>query len=174
MNKILVSKTRVAKAKRPKSTITKSKKAKEVIDFTGKFSDDFFRIRKTPYSDASLDRLARQMIAWVLHSPDNVVFQEFLVMKQMQYKVLADFMRRSESLRAAKEFAMMVIGVNREKGAIFKRLDGNVIKQMQHRYDPEWKEAEKYHNDLKIQVAESEVPDTVIIEKFRSKKGELK
>lgn len=141
--------------RRPQASIAKTSKGKKPTDFTKNFRADFFTIRKVPISDAALDRLAELMIEWATSSITNVVFQEFLVLQRVPYEQLSTWMKRSEKLRKAKDFTLMVLGVNREKGAIFKQLDGNVVKQMQHRYDPEWKESEKHHARLKREESEN-------------------
>ena len=135
--------------KKTKPIIRRKKTSKKVTDFSKSFRADFFTYRKTPISNAALERLAELMIEWALSSPDNVVFKEFLVLQRIQYKQLSDWMKRCEKLRNAKDFTLMVLGVNREKGAIFKKMDGGVVRQLQHRYDPEWGISEEREHRLK-------------------------
>jgi len=129
--------------KKAQSTIPKDKASKKVTDFSKSFKADFFTIRKVPISNAALERLAELMVEWALSSTSNIVFKEFLVLQRIQYKQLSDWMKRSEKLRRAKNFTLMVLGVNREKGALLKQIDGNMVKMTQHRYDPQWGESEE-------------------------------
>lgn len=135
------------KKKIPHTTVTRARRPKQVTKTNWKNKYKFYNHKGIP--DAALDDLAEHMVEWVNSDPNIMVFGEFLIKYAVSRNSMRRFLERSDKLRDAKSYAMHVIGVNREKAALFKKIDYNTMKLKQHQYDSDWGEAEERASRLR-------------------------
>lgn len=104
--------------------------------------------RQIPMSQAGLLHLANTLIEWS-KKRDSYILYDFLDHYGVAPKTFYAWVKKSDCIKAAHEFAMRRIASNREIGALTKKLDVGPFKHVQHRYDDAWREADEYHSRLK-------------------------
>lgn len=129
---------------------SKQQKINDDYPWLTSFKYRFFR-GKDGYSLQALDFLADTLTKWVKHSEDIITFKEFLNLQELTSYNFIRMAKKSEKLQRAKEFAMQVIGTNREKKAFYKKADYRVMAMTQYVYDPDWAKAEERQHKLKME-----------------------
>lgn len=146
--------------------ITKNKKKSKMLtreeEESKIFYLDMYTMRQKPYSNQTLEDMAVELLNWAKDTKDVVSLYEFFILKGIAKQTFSNFVKRCPKLKKAKDFAIMIFGMRREKGALLKNLDFNTMKHMQGRYDPEWKEREEYFLDQKKQVADKQQSSSTI------------
>lgn len=110
-----------------------------------KHFDDYlctYSFRTIPISQAGMDELAKRMRAYP-DNPDNkdsdgiepLTLGEFLDKEGVRHRDLVRWMEKHEGLRLAHEHYMQRISRRREKGALIRKYDGNVVARYQWKYD---------------------------------------
>ncbi len=102
-----------------------------------------FYERLVPKSQAELDNMARELLAWS-ELEDSLVFSRW-ASQRMPPILLADLYKfaarpEGENLAKAIEIAKQRIGARREQGSIEYKLNFAAIKETQPLYDPDYKE----------------------------------
>lgn len=137
------------KAKKPQPTIA-TKKTTNTVYEQWKNQNIFYN--KKDASTFFKKDLAEKIITTVLTDPTIKVFNEVLRRHNTNPVNLTSLIKTSPELAEAKEYAMFVIGVNRELAALESNPSGNTFTHMQGIYDPEWKAQEEYFNNMKLKV----------------------
>lgn len=150
------------KAIKPKKTSYKSirpnGRKQKITPSRAKDQSKYFFFMNNPVSKTYLDDLAEEMISWSEKNKAETVYKAFLSEKQIPYSVFKVWInhKNGNKLRAALEITKQMLGVTRERGMHLNQLNFKSISHNQHHYDPEWGEANEYHNELKQKVAEKE------------------
>lgn len=114
-----------------------SKLPKEKNHVIDHYTDLFF-LQTMPVTEAFIDRVASDMIAWSKKDTSLRItdfFNELGIPNAMLYK----WMKKWPNLQHAHTYTMSVIAGRRDVGAITKKYDGAYIKDSQAMYDPEYK-----------------------------------
>lgn len=127
---------------------------------------DLISFRQKPINPAFIEKLAAEEVAWALNTEDALVFEEFLMLKGIGQSTFYKWLHAHESLAKAHNFAMMVIGVRREKGAINRKFDANIILKSLPIYSESWRNLEEWRSKLTEKANAGNV--TVIMEQFPS------
>lgn len=115
------------------------------------FVSDYFctkTFRNHPMCQGGLERLAKRLRDWA-SKKDALIMNDFYDQEGVPPQTFYDWRHKSTVLQEAYAFALRRIGSNRERGALLRKLDATMVKHVQHKYDPLWKEADKYHSSLK-------------------------
>jgi hypothetical protein len=104
----------------------------------------FFYERLVPKSDAELENLGREMVAWA-QDEDSLTLSQFCSERRppIILKDLYAFAQRNKVLEDAVALARQIVGTRREKGSAKFQYNWNVFRETQPLYDPEyraWKE----------------------------------
>lgn len=136
------------------STIPKRKIAKQVTKGTWKDKYNFYN--QTGLPDSAIDKLAEMLTNWAEDDTPKLFFGEFLVKHKIARKSMADYLKRSEKLRTAKDYAMQVISAYRE-GKAYEHNFYSTFRHTQGLYSPQWKAQEQYFSKLKALSNENSV-----------------
>jgi len=161
----MINKTHTCKKKESKSTISKPKDSKQrKDDWRTKYT--FWNQKGLPV--AALEDLADKFIATVKSDPSIMTLSKLYYICDVSPSSMVKFLERSEKLKEAKEYARFVIGMNREEGALYRKIDGNIMKFMQGHYDDKWKEEENRQAELRKNNTSEHTTKIVILEKFEN------
>lgn len=140
------------KKKKSQINITKPKTAKQQTHLDWKYKYKFYNQKRIP--DACIDDLAEYLIEWAEDKTPKLFFEEFLRKFKIRRQSFKDYLERSEKLRDAKEYAIQILSVIRERKA-YKENYFSTFRHTQGLYSPDWKSQETYFNELKTNVAQS-------------------
>ena len=130
---------------------------------------DMFTLREMPIHE---DYIRQFALEWILHAKedeDMLTMNDFLVKKGMNRSSIQEWLKRSEDMRKAYAFILMVIGNRRERGMLKKQLDSQGVVKSMHLYDELWKESETWRAHLAAKVAGAGGGITLVeMEKFPS------
>ena len=120
---------------------------------------------KEPLSQTGLERMARELIEWANATDEAVRIEEFSLARGIPTRVFEAWAERYPLFGEAYSHAMEILGMKSYKKAINKGMAEPIFKQMQHKYDPAWKDAEDYHHERRKQLMEKTVPapTTIIV-----------
>jgi len=93
-------------------------------------------------------RFIYTLLEWA-SKDDSLEITDFAIEMKMRRTTLYRWAQEHEDLKEALDFARLMIGSRRRKGALTKRFDKDVVFRDMHKYDPEWLEINKYHSDMK-------------------------
>jgi hypothetical protein len=127
---------------------------------------DLISFRQKPINPAFIEKLAAEEVAWALNTEDAIVFEEFLMLKGIGQSTFYKWLHAHECLANAHNFAMMVIGVRREKGAINRKYDGTIILKSLPIYSESWKKIEEWRSKLTKDENADTGTKIVVIEKI--------
>ena len=121
--------------------------------------------RLKPAADGTISHFARELVEWA-EQPENLVFKQFLCENRISQKAFENWLKRSEELREAKQYALMVLAARREHGAIKKDFDPSFVKFTLPLYDPDYKKLEEWRASLKKDDDDESETKVVVLEKF--------
>ncbi len=99
---------------------------------------DMYLLQKKPVTDTFLDMLASTYVKWVKEETKCLLFTEFLQYQGIRREDFYRWLLRSEKLRAAHDFVIMVLCNRREVGAITRKYDSSMITKMHGFYSDIW------------------------------------
>ncbi len=142
---------------------------------------DLFTLKMKPIPEIFIEKIAVELIDWAKNNKDALVLRDFFHEKGIPVSSYKQWAQRNEVLRQAVEEAKYLIGSRREKGAIKRQYDVNMIRSSLFIYDPEWKEVEEYQAELRHKIEESnkeiqwvinQFPETTIVPKKKKEDEE--
>lgn len=145
--------------KRVKSSNIEKKEVKIVDHYP-----DLFFLKNKPVSEAFIQRIAQDMIAWA-QKPNSLRITQFYNELGIPNTYIYRWMEKYEDLKLAHDYAFSMIADRREIGAIEKRYDSTIIRESM----PIWDPAYKAHLEWKAKLAKQEEQVgniKVVIEKF--------
>jgi len=102
---------------------------------------DIFTLREKPMPIATVEALAARLVRWVLENKeDKIVIGEWLRETGYNFNAMRRFRDRSPKFDAAYKFALMCIGVTREKGMLLNKLNASGVIASMSAYSEQWKE----------------------------------
>jgi len=136
---------------------------------------NLFTLRQKPVSLAFIEKLALELIMWARDNEDALKITQFYRLKGINSNDMKRWEERSDKLRAAHEFALMVIGDRREIGALKNKLNAGIVMKTMSLYDQNWWDLELKRTELKIKAKEK--PDsnthfTIVMEDFSKDSSE--
>lgn len=138
-----------------------------------KYLEDHFNYtswRMTPVSIVYLEEVARKLVVWVKSAVAGEI--KTICIAQFRHTIGVDrqtwnrWLKYSKVLSDANEFAKEVIAARRLEGMIdsSKGWREKPLMFLQHLFDPEFDEANKYHSDLRKQEkAEADAASAFLI-----------
>lgn len=135
---------------------------------------DMITFKRKPVSEAYLKIFAAEMVDWFMNNRDEdnllpLKHSLFLRKKGIHKGTYYRWLEVCDILKKAHEFALMVIGDEREVGGLKRKLDpGMVIKTMAH-YDEDWRKLEEWRS--KMGEGKSVGNITVRMEQFVDEEG---
>lgn len=99
---------------------------------------DMYLLQKKPVTDTFLEMLASTYIKWVKEETKCLLFTEFLQYQGIRREDFYRWLLRSEKLRQAHDFVIMVLCNRREVGAITRKYDSSMITKMHGFYSDIW------------------------------------
>ncbi len=127
---------------------------------------DMFTLRQTPVSNDYLLKFALEWVNWAITDDDALTLEGFYILKGVQQRTVDRWCDRCPELMEAHDYAMMVIGDRREKGAITRKYSEGMIKTTMCMYKIKWKELEEWRAHLSEKIANAGGMKLVEIEKF--------
>lgn len=170
-----IPKKRKTQTRVSQPSIKKTFKQSKTIDFTKNFRDQFLCRGARGYRVEALDHLADLMLAWAKSSPTRLVFNEFLNLQDTHASSLPSWKERSKKLNEACRKTLQILGANREKLALLKKIDYSTMRHMQGRYDPAWKQEEIKRVKLRAQLKDnnSKSPTFVVYPSYEDMERDL-
>ncbi len=107
-------------------------------------------------------RLRYTMLCWADEN-DKFEIEQFCREYQIPRRTLYFWRDKYPDIRQTIDDIRVNIGSTRRIGALTRKLDKDVVFKDIHKYDPEWLDINKYHNDLKKDLAVSAAANAKII-----------
>ena len=101
-----------------------------------------------PGKDDWRQRFMYTLLEWA-SKEDSLEITDFALEMKMRRATIYDWASRYPDLKDALDFARLMIGSRRRKGALTRKFDKDVVFKDMNKYDPEWLEINKYHSDIK-------------------------
>lgn len=133
------------KTKTTKSSTNPKRGSTKVCDIY----TDLFTLRKTPISEAFIERLAADMVEWASKDEDALTLKQFPLSRGISWKTFERWTKKHDLLKSAYEDMKTFIAIRREKGMITRKYDTKATMHIQHRYDEDWKKADEFHSSLR-------------------------
>jgi hypothetical protein len=114
-----------------------------------------------------IKQLSFELYKWA-HRKDALFLPQFLKLHAIHPRVFNAWLDEHPELEYVHEMAISLIGCNREHGALHFRLSAAFVMKSQSYYSGEWKEAEKWHADLKNGVEKVAEQPQVYIQAIRA------
>ncbi len=107
-----------------------------------------------PVSEAFLERKAQEWIAWakIEHkNPEQNALRvwDFWDEQGIDYKCAYKWSKKHDTMKSAHQLVKRVIGSRREKGALTKKYDPNMVYRFMPLYDSSIKKLEEWRANLK-------------------------
>lgn len=134
---------------------TPTKKGSSVIKSDNRDSDSGNKYlmsgawRIVPMNKTGITRLVEDLYSWIERNPDELCFEQFLKMNKIGHTAYYRWIKEHPELQEAHEFVLMCIGLNRERGALTKRLDGSFVQVSMPIYSPAWKKVIEWRESIK-------------------------
>jgi hypothetical protein len=130
---------------------------------------DMFSFRLEPVSHAYIEKFAMEWVDVVSTDESIITLEQFFVLKRVTRDTVKDWLTRSEVLRQAKAYVLMILSVRREVGSITKKYDSTFILRNHAAYDPTFKLIEEWRAKLSADNANALGGTRVImVEKFEN------
>jgi hypothetical protein len=113
-----------------------------------------------PAKDDWRKRFMYTLLEWALKE-DSLEITDFAIEMKMRRTTLYRWAEEYSDLKDVLDYARLIIGSRKRKGALTRKFDKDVVFKDMHKYDPEWLEINKYHSDMKKE--EEKQPHTFII-----------
>ena len=158
--------------------ITKSKKATDTSTEVRSLSNtrswlDFLNkdaILLQPDKDMFRKRLALTLLEWA-QQDSSLEIGDFAIEMKMRRTTLYEWAQKYPDFKEAYDFAKLMIGVRRRKGALTRKFDKDVVHRDEHVYDPERHEVNVYHNNLKKDIQNDNTTKVIVLSQLDT--GEL-
>lgn len=138
--------------------------AKKVSVLTNRRSiADFVKNDAYMYFPDKLDwrnRFCATVMEWA-EREDSLELVDFVLEIRMLRKTFNEWQEKYPDIKEAVDFARLMIGSRKRKGALYRKYDKDVAFRDMHKYDPDWLEINKYHSDMR--KAEEVKPTTFVI-----------
>ena len=108
-------------------------------------------------SIAGIDKIGQELIKWAKNNKNATVYSEFFTDHGISGSTRERWRKRSKDFDAACAYALEKVGIRREKGAINRKLDGNLIMKSMPMYSKEWRALEEWRSGLKVQEQDQKV-----------------
>jgi hypothetical protein len=102
---------------------------------------NFNTYEKSVYTNLSIIRLGKEVIAWARNNPDAIKIGQFLEEKGIGRRSWNRWCENYPDLQEAYEHAKMIIGNRREFGALTRKYDSGYVSKTQITYCEDYKEA---------------------------------
>ena len=158
---------------RKRSSITKRKNVRKDVNSKKNDPEDwrhtylYWAQKEIP--DSALDLLAQKIVRIVNDDPEILTLNRVLARCKVHGDKLLDYVERSHSLKKAREYALFMIGVNREEKALSRKIDGRVMSHMQGMYDKSWARQEERHAELRRNIQSDNTTKIIVMKDFESK-----
>lgn len=133
---------------------------------------DLYTYKKKPVSLPFIERIVIDMFNWAKNNKNALVMHDFFIERGIPLSTVQKWTAKFEIFREALKDTKLVLGSRREKGALKREYDANMVRTVMHRYDPEWREAEVWRAELKQKQDEKTQQHNIewVMEKFPSSK----
>lgn len=128
-------------------------------------------LQPKPVTEELLELIAHKLVEFA-GDEENIsigTFKSWLKIKDSDY---ARWMERSDKLKEAHSWALMVLGNRREEQACKRQLDSGMVKHTLYQYSPSFKEAAEFHAKLGRRENESISGGTTFVVVPRIDSGE--
>lgn len=106
--------------------------------------------------------VTKELAEWVDKNPDMLCVEEFLMEKKMSPSTFMEWRKAYPPLEETYQYVLMSLGIRRERGAINKNYDANIISMMMPHYSGRWKDMIEWRSDLKRKEAEKNNSGSII------------
>lgn len=154
--------------KKPKTTQPTNKKDKPTRKVVSPWREDYmdlFTFRLTPITDGFIDRFSKELIDWAENDEKAIKISQFFSKKRIPSKTYYEWTNKYEPIRQAHELAKILIGNRREQGALERKYEASIVKQMMPYYDRDWRDIKSWESKLK-EDSDINATKIVIMEKF--------
>lgn len=126
-----------------------------VKTFEQEFYRDMFTLKMKPIPNDYLLHFALEWVTVTLKDEEMITIEDYLILKGVEQSTVDRWCKRSEELRAAHDYVLMILGNRREKGGLTRKFDAGLIKTTQHLYNIKWKELEEWRANLSAKIAQA-------------------
>ncbi len=127
---------------------------------------NMFTLKQTPVSNDYLLHFALEWVNWAITDDDALTLEGYYIIKGVGSRTVDRWCKRCPELMEAHDYAMMIIGDRREKGAITRKYDSGMIRTTMPMYKAKWKELEEWRAHLSEKIASAGGMRVVELEKF--------
>ena len=132
---------------------------------------DLVSFREKPISDQSLEKLAKDLVAWAINDETATKIKPFFIFRGMGTTDVKRWKKRNKKFAAAYSLALSAIGNRREHGALTKKYDSNTVIKSMPLYDSDWKDLEEWRSNLRKSEQENKATTfTIKMDSFKDKK----
>ncbi len=130
-------------------------------------------------TDGYIEALAQELLDWAENDEEALIIGEFFMRKKLFRESVLAWRKQFPLLESAYKEAMTRIGYRREKGALKKNLDSQMVRIAAHMYSDEWDAINQYHKELKkdenstkqeINLHFDAVPESPLVKKLNKSK----
>ncbi len=144
-----------------------AKKISTIKTFQQEYYTDMYTFQMKPIPEGYFVRIAEEWIDYVKNTPDVLLMSEYRIEKGISQDTFEDWVRKSPTLKEARDFVRGILALRREKGAIARKYDAGMICKVQHLYDIDWKQSEEWRASMKEKIeGPSGSNITVVMERF--------
>lgn len=120
-------------------------------------------LMNNPQSEAWRAKLCDTIIHWA-KLPDSLEILDFSFEYGFPRNLIRLWANKYEDVGSAYEFAKLMIGSRKRKGALVRAYDKDVVFRDMHNYDDEWMKVDAYHAQLKNYENASKEGNTFIFQ----------
>ena len=140
----------MSKNKKTPNAIVEQKKKPKVVYYDE--WTNFNTYERSVLTNLSIERLAKELVAWLRKNPDAIKVSQFLEEKGIHQQSWTRWCNNYPVLGEANEHAKMIIGNRRELGAMTRKYDPGFTAVTMYHYCNDWVNASR----LKASIANRE------------------
>jgi hypothetical protein len=132
-------------------------KARSWLDF---LNNDALLLQ--PDKDMFRKRLALTLLEWA-DQETSLEIAEFAFEMKIARSTLYEWSEKYPEFKRIYDYAKLMIGTRRRKGALLRKFDKDVVHRDEHVYDPERHEINVYHNNLKKDIQNDNTTKVIVL-----------
>jgi len=122
------------------------------LNYKDKFENILYWGQNSGQKKEFYEELAKKMITWAKkkdsEEDSQIIFHDFLDENDLSAETLGEWIKKSPVLAKAYKHTLRLIGANRERGALRRRLDSSVVIKSMPIYSDEWKKLLEWQSKL--------------------------
>ena len=135
--------------KSPKVKEVKSSTQSECYTKVSRRETGWYSWNEKTLSEAFLETLINELFEWADTNEGAIKLRPFFRKKKIFYEDVCYWRKKSKTFDQIYTEALAAIGDRREDRAFNLKANASIQMKTAHLYDPEWREVNRYHSDMK-------------------------